>query len=57
VPICWLSLLLARIAEAGTGMSGAVIRRIMQRLPLGESLPASNRNPPNCCSIPYGVYR
>ena len=43
VLICWLSLLLVRIAEVETGMSWAVIRRTMQRLHLGEFLNEKNR--------------
>lgn len=41
--ICWLALLLVRIAEVETGMSWAGIRGIMQRLHLGEFLNERNR--------------
>lgn len=41
--ICWLALLLVRIAEVETGMSWAAIRRITQRLHLGEFLNEKNR--------------
>jgi len=43
VLICWLALLLVRLAEVETDMSWAVIRRIMQRLHLGEFLNEKNR--------------
>ena len=43
VLICWLALLLVRIAEVETGMSWAAIRRITQRLHLGEFLNEKNR--------------
>jgi transposase len=43
VLICWLALLLVRLAEVETDMSWAVIRRIMQRLYLGEFLNEKNR--------------
>ena len=43
VLICWLALLLVRIAEVETGMSWAVVRRTMQRLHLGEFLNERNR--------------
>jgi len=43
VLICWLALLLVRIAEVETDMSWAVIRRVMQRLHLGEFLNEKNR--------------
>ncbi len=43
VLICWLALLLVRIAEVETEMSWAVIRRVMQRLHLGEFLNEKNR--------------
>ena len=38
VLICWLALLLVRIAEVETGMSWAVVLRTMQRLHLGAVL-------------------
>jgi hypothetical protein len=43
VLICWLALLLVRLAEVETDMSWAVIRRVMQRLHLGEFLNEKNR--------------
>lgn len=43
VLICWLALLLVRLAEVETDMSWAVIRRNMQRLHLGEFLNEKNR--------------
>jgi transposase len=43
VLICWLALLLVRIAEVETDMSWALIRRVMQRLHLGEFLNEKNR--------------
>jgi transposase len=43
VLICWLALLLVRIAEVETEMSWALIRRVMQRLHLGEFLNEKNR--------------
>ena len=43
VLICWLALLLVRLAEVETDMNWAVIRRIMQRLHLGEFLNEKNR--------------
>jgi transposase len=43
VLICWLALLLVRIAEVETGLSWTVIRRSMQRLHLGEFLNEKNR--------------
>jgi transposase len=43
VLICWLALLLVRLAEVETDMSWPVIRRIMQRLHLGEFLNEKNR--------------
>jgi transposase len=43
VLICWLALLLVRIAEVETEMSWAVVRRTMQRLHLGEFLNEKNR--------------
>ena len=43
VLICWLALLLVRIAEVETDVSWATIRRIMQRLHLGEFLNEKNR--------------
>ncbi len=43
VLICWLALLLVRVAEVETEMSWAVIRRVMQRLHLGEFLNEKNR--------------
>jgi hypothetical protein len=43
VLICWLALLLVRLTEVETDMSWAVIRRIMQRLHLGEFLNEKNR--------------
>jgi hypothetical protein len=43
VLICWLALLLVRLAEVETDMGWAVIRRIMQRLHLGEFLNEKNR--------------
>jgi len=43
VLICWLALLLVRLAEVETDISWAVIRRIMQRLHLGEFLNEKNR--------------
>jgi hypothetical protein len=42
VLICWLALLLVRLAEVETDMSWAVIRRIMQRFHLGEFLNEKN---------------
>jgi len=43
VLICWLALLLVRLAEVETDMSWAVIRRVMQRLHIGEFLNEKNR--------------
>jgi hypothetical protein len=43
VLICWLALLLVRIAELETGLSWALIRRSMQRLHLGEFWNEKNR--------------
>jgi hypothetical protein len=43
VLICWLALLLVRIAEVETELSWVVIRRIMQRLYLGEFSNEKNR--------------
>jgi hypothetical protein len=43
VLICWLALLLERIAEVETDMSWAPIRRVMQRLHLGEFSNEKNR--------------
>jgi len=43
VLICWLALLLVRIAEVETQMSWALIRRVMQRLHLGEFSNEKNR--------------
>ena len=43
VLICWLSLLLVRLAEVETEISWAAIRRIMQQLHLGEFLNEKNR--------------
>jgi len=43
VLICWLALLLVRIAEVETDMSWAAIRRVLQRLHLGEFLNEKNR--------------
>ena len=43
VLICWLALLLVRIAEVETDMSWALIRGVMQRLHLGEFLNEKNR--------------
>jgi transposase len=43
VLICWLALLLVRIAEVEAEMSWALIRRVMQRLHLGEFLNEKNR--------------
>jgi hypothetical protein len=43
VLICWLALLLVRLAEVETDMSWAVIRRVLQRLHLGEFLNEKNR--------------
>jgi len=43
VLICWLALLLVRLAEVETDMSWALIRRNMQRLHLGEFLNEKNR--------------
>lgn len=43
VLICWLALLLVRIAAVETDMSWALIRRVMQRLHLGEFLNEKNR--------------
>lgn len=43
VLICWLALLLVRIAEVETEMSWTVIRRTMQQLHLGEFLNEKNR--------------
>jgi hypothetical protein len=43
VLICWLALLLVRIAEVETEMSWALIRGVMQRLHLGEFLNEKNR--------------
>jgi transposase len=43
VLICWLSLLLVRLAEVETDMSWTAIRRIMQQLHLGEFLNEKNR--------------
>jgi len=41
--ICWLALLLVRIAEVETGMSWAKILTEMQRLLLGEFLHKNDR--------------
>ena len=43
VLICWLALLLVRIAEVETGQSWATIRAEMQRLHLGEFLNKTGR--------------
>jgi transposase len=43
VLLCWLALLLVRIAETKTGLSWPRIRRQMQRLHLGEFLNKKNR--------------
>lgn len=43
VLICWLSLLLVRLAEVETDTSWTAIRRIMQQLHLGEFLNEKNR--------------
>ena len=43
VLLAWLALLLVRLAEVETDMNWAVIRRIMQRLHLGEFLNERNR--------------
>jgi transposase len=43
VLICWLALLMVRIAELETGMTWPTIRREMQRLHLGEFLTKKNR--------------
>ena len=43
VLLCWLALLLVRIAETKTGLSWHRIRREMQRLHLGEFLNKKNR--------------
>ena len=43
VLICWLALLLVRIAEVETGITWAKIRREMQRLHLGEFLSKKTR--------------
>ena len=43
VLICWLALLMVRIAEVETGMTWPTIRREMQRLHLGEFLTKKNR--------------
>ena len=43
VLICWLALLLVRIAEVETDMSWALIRGVMQRLHLGEFANEKNR--------------
>ena len=43
VLLCWLALLLVRIAETETGSTWAKIRREMQRLHLGEFLTKKNR--------------
>ena len=41
--ICWPALLLVHIAEVDSEMSWAVIRRVMQRLHLGEFANEKNR--------------
>jgi len=43
VLICWLALLMVRIAEVETGMTWPTIRHEMQRLHLGEFLTKKNR--------------
>ena len=43
VLICWLALLMVRIAEVETGMTWPTIRREMQRLHLGEFLTKKSR--------------
>jgi len=43
VLLCWLALLLVRIAETKTGLSWSRIRRQMQRLHLGEFFNKKNR--------------
>ena len=43
VLLCWLALLLIRIAEVETGMTWPKIRQEMQRLHLGEFLTKKNR--------------
>ena len=43
VLICWLALLMVRIAEVETSMTWPTIRREMQRLHLGEFLTKKNR--------------
>ena len=43
VLICWLALLMVRIAEVETGMTWPTVRREMQRLHLGEFLTKKSR--------------
>ena len=43
VLICWLALLMVRIAEVETGMTWPTIRREMQHLHLGEFLTKKSR--------------
>ena len=61
VILCWLALLLIRVAENHTGQTWPAMRRELQRIHIGtftgpaEHLPAAHRHPPDrpaTCSRP-----